>query len=939
MNCSRIAGGVFGAFLLAALVPLAAQEYPSIEEFVINGEPCVDPVTHETGLLVLTPDDALAISWRIRNASSASITPNIGSVDPVSGSRTVSLRELGLGEGNHFFRLYAAGTVNGQVSTTEASILVRVFYPPKIVRFAASPETVTAGEPITVSWELRDFERATLDSGGQVPPGQSAGPTVITPQNAAGSLKVDSRYSNGEFSLTVRGKDTSLIYGHLSVAIVRPPEIALFKVAKPFFTPYELNGVIIDAEVGPGEAVAFQYGFKGDVARAELRDGQGARLAELSVPPPSDVGIPVSTVEVHPEQTALYYITAWNEAGKSVDGPNLNVVVVSPPAIVSFECDHVNGIVGKDEPFELRWAIRDARSAAINGDAVDHGFGNGRRQTFSTSASREYRLSAENRSGTDSRSLMVRVVPEIKSFAADPPGGVPPGDRVLLSWDVDPPGESGALEATSALDGVEKTEVTRLADAGPGRAEVRPERTTAYALKIAGPSPSTSPQKLLTVLVLLPRIESFFSSALGDGRFKLGWFARDARAVEIEPGAGSFGPKGETIVGPLSEDTEYTLRATAGTASDSRTIMVGVKPSIELFAADRPEVPLAGSVTLAWKVRGAKELVLLANSRDPKSLPDLKEGTETVSGVAATTRFTLRASSAGGTAEAWADVKAVPRPVIDSFTCNFGDLVVLKDTGFLLRWRVSNAASLDLNGEAVPAPNGEKEFRIARTTSFLLRAANIAGTAEAALTVRVLPRILSFDAFPATIEAGGKARLSWEIDPEAESARIEDKAGNVVLGNAAPGKGELEVNPAETTTFRLVAAPRDVGAECTVTVNPKSGTGAIRPPRIARVPKLSLGVLRPLGALLPGEYVRIQPKEVLEGEETVLRWLIRDASRASLTRKGITTSLALPAGERTFKPFCEFSGPGTCEESIKVSGTRKNGRKFEVVLTIRVRRR
>jgi len=104
--------------------------------------------------------------------------------------------------------------------------------------------------------------------------------------------------------------------------------------------------------------------------------------------------------------------------------------------------------------------------------------------------------------------------------------------------------------------------------------------------------------------------------------------------------------------------------------------------------------------------------------------------------------------------------------------------------------------------------------------SFMVKAYNAAGESPASPAVRIhtlacqpnLPVIHFLKAEPGKIRAGQKAKLSWELEG-AREARLFPGGENGIVS-----PGSLEVAPAETTTYRLVATNEHGSVEMKVTV-------------------------------------------------------------------------------------------------------------------------
>jgi len=152
-----------------------------------------------------------------------------------------------------------------------------------------------------------------------------------------------------------------------------------------------------------------------------------------------------------------------------------------------------------------------------------------------------------------------------------------------------------------------------------------------------------------------------------------------------------------------------------------------------------------------------------------------------------------------------------------------------------LRWTVGDAVSLSLadeDGAAIELSPAalearEVEVRPAQTTVYVLSALGKSGrltTGEVKVAVRAAqPRIVSFTATPAEVEAGGPVSLSWATE-NAEVVQIVAKDGQTIdLGGASPADGATTVHPGASTTYTLRAWSEIGWAEAKVDVSVVGG--------------------------------------------------------------------------------------------------------------------
>src|SRR5262249_46782704 len=95
----------------------------------------------------IQPGQASTLSWVIDNATSATIAPGIGSVDPRTGSVSVTPTQTTT------YTLSATGssgtTINSTVTVTVGAAGTGN---PQIIRYEANPVTISSGQQSTLSW-------------------------------------------------------------------------------------------------------------------------------------------------------------------------------------------------------------------------------------------------------------------------------------------------------------------------------------------------------------------------------------------------------------------------------------------------------------------------------------------------------------------------------------------------------------------------------------------------------------------------------------------------------------------------------------------------------------------------------------------------------------------------------------------------------------------
>jgi hypothetical protein len=129
-----------------------------------------------------------------------------------------------------------------------------------------------------------------------------------------------------------------------------------------------------------------------------------------------------------------------------------------------------------------------------------------------------------------------------------------------------------------------------------------------------------------------------------------------------------------------------------------------------------------------------------------------------------------------------------------------------------LIWQTDNAETAAISGLGDVAVNGTSPVSPAVNTTYTLTAWNSSGQVTATATVTVLGpvEITSFTANPASTSPNKAVTLTWTAK-NATSAWISG------VGNVAPN-GSVQVSPAATTTYTLIATGNRTQATAMVTV-------------------------------------------------------------------------------------------------------------------------
>lgn len=281
-----------------------------------------------------------------------------------------------------------------------------------------------------------------------------------------------------------------------------------------------------------------------------------------------------------------------------------------------------------------------------------------------------------------------------------------------------------------------------------------------------------------------PTIDSFVADPPNldrPGVVTLSWVTSDADSVvllrngepvetdEELPSNGSLGFE-------LHVTTAFELIATGRTAETAEErLVVTVEqlraPTIISFKAPAvvglDELGKA-SAELTWQVDGATELVLEADTLQPRQLGAAQGSGSVTVELSEDTSFTLVARGEAGEERKFATTRVVPLPVIESFTADRTWVGLGEPVSFA--WKTIGAVSVELAVNGVPEEvehlddMGSHSLLAIQTSDVELIAYNEVGDlAKTTLQIKVAPpEILSFAGSPDAHWLGQPAILSWE---------------------------------------------------------------------------------------------------------------------------------------------------------------------------------
>jgi hypothetical protein len=261
------------------------------------------------------------VSWNVPNATTVSITPTIGSVNP-SGTATVTPLQT------TSYTLTATGPGGQSVSQT-LTITVGASTP-SIIRFTAAPSTIAAGQSSTLSWATTGVTSVTISGiSGNLPANgsHSVSPTTTTTYTLTATGADGKTTVTAQVVVTISGSQVPIVNSFT----VSPNTISSGGTAQLCWNVSNATSVSIAPTLGTVQSTA--------------------------------------CTPVSPTQTTTYVLTATNAAGPTQASVTLTVGGVQ---ILSFSANPAFSPVS-GSPVVLSWTTQNATSAVITGTGVPAG--------------------------------------------------------------------------------------------------------------------------------------------------------------------------------------------------------------------------------------------------------------------------------------------------------------------------------------------------------------------------------------------------------------------------------------------------------------------------------------------------------------------------------------------------------------------------------------
>jgi len=266
------------------------------------------------------PGQATTLAWVIDNATSATITPGPGSVDPRTGSVSVSPTQTTT---YTLSATGASGTINSSVTVTVGTAPAGN---PQIIRYEANPVSISSGQQATLSWTTTGGSTASISGVGTVP---LNGSTTVSPTTTT------------TYTLTVTSADNK--------TVTAPVQVVVTQGQVPQVVTFVANPPTIDA--GQSTKICWQVTGSTNIS---ITPGVGSNLNANDC------------ATVAPIQTTTYTLTATNASGQIQANVTVNVGQVR---ITSFTSDPVTSLAA-GAPVTLSWTTQNASSVVIVGNEL-----------------------------------------------------------------------------------------------------------------------------------------------------------------------------------------------------------------------------------------------------------------------------------------------------------------------------------------------------------------------------------------------------------------------------------------------------------------------------------------------------------------------------------------------------------------------------------------
>ena len=411
----------------------------------------------------ITSGQTSTLSWVIQNATSASISPGVGTVSATTGSVAVSPTATTT------YTLTATGP-NG--STTQTVQITVGATSAQILRFSASPNSIASGGQSTLSWSTSGA--TTISISPTVGTVSANGSTTVSPATTT-TYTISATGTDGKTVTAVAQVTVGAVTAQIVRFAANPSSIATGASTTLSWSTSNATSVSISpgigtvaangsAPVSPAATTVYTLtatGTDGKTVTAFVQFTVGALTAQILrfAASPSTIGLGASTTlswstsgatslsisptvgtvsangstTVSPATTTSYTLSATGADGKTVTAVTTVTVSGSAiPQIVTFVATPQSIAPGGST--QICWQVTGATSISI-APGIGTNLNANACATVTPSATTTYTLTATNAVGTVQGNLTVNVgLVQILSFQASPVSSPVAGAPVTLSW-------------------------------------------------------------------------------------------------------------------------------------------------------------------------------------------------------------------------------------------------------------------------------------------------------------------------------------------------------------------------------------------------------------------------------------------------------------------------------------------------------------------------
>lgn len=416
-----------------------------------------------------------------------------------------------------------------------------------------------------------------------------------------------------------------------------------------------------------------------------------------------------------------------------------------------------------------------------------------------------------------------------------------------------------------------------------GTYNVFPSVTTTYTLTVSGPGGTAQCSTTVTVTYEPPTCAAWADPQYifeGDSS-RIYWDSINGSSATINQGIGSVSLSGNRAVGPLWNDTTYTVtvQGQGGTVQCPVTIYVTDVPDDDVPAcdiwADDTTLEDGQSTMLRWSSQNASSASLSQFGSVSVN------GSRSSGALWSTQTFTLTVWGNGGTSQCSVTI-VVDEPDRDPPTCSIWADDTSLDDGetTTIRWSSSNATSASLSQfGGVPANGTRSTGALWSTTTYTLWVSGEGGSAQCHVTITVSGTpdrpSCALWANPTHVQRNGSSTLNWTTTGNATSASIDNGVGSVSLSGS---RSVYDLTYTRTYTMTVWGSGGSSQCQTTITVD--------------------------YGYETPSCSIWASPSNVQYGASSSLTWNSQNAVSATLSNVGSVgtngTYTVYPYGSQTY---------------------------------------